>query len=208
MYWKETACVPSTLSLDVRVREMLRPGDRILDLGCGPGRVLAGLRADSLGCRHVGADINGPALSLARGQGLDVVRADLTALPFAGGAFDAGILHAVLTTIPGREGRLAVLAEARRVIGRVLCLADFLQNWELPYYRARYEAGLAETGETGSFLVREAGRVLYEAHHFTMDELAGLLGEAGFSVAHAATPMVRTRSGNLVRGVSLAAVAL
>ena len=94
------------------------------------------------------------------------------------------------------------------MVGRVLCIADFLQNWDLPYYRARYEAGLAETGEQGTFLVREGGRVLYAAHHFTLEELAGLLDEAGFVLAHVATPRVRTRSGQDVRGVVLAAMVL
>ncbi|OLN31063.1 hypothetical protein DVDV_0185 [Desulfovibrio sp. DV] len=50
--------------------------------------------------------------------------------------------------------------------------------------------------------------MLYEAHHFTPDELVGLLGRAGFAVAEAVYPTVRTRSGNLVRGVFLAALTL
>jgi SAM-dependent methyltransferase len=205
MYWTTAPRVPSTLELDPAVQAYLQPADRIIDLGCGPGRTLAGLRQGGLGRLHVGADINGPALAAAAGAGFPVLRADLAAVPVADAAFEAGILQAVLTTIATPEARLAVLREARRVVTRVLCLGDFLQNWELPYYRARYETGLAETGQPGSFVVREGGEVLYEAHHFTLDELADLLGQAGFALAQAAFPTVRTRSGNLVRGVSLAA---
>jgi SAM-dependent methyltransferase len=205
MYWKTTASVPSTLEIAPAVQALIAPGARILDLGCGPGRSLAELRQAGCGRFFVGADCNLPSLRLAADKNLPVVRADLAALPLAGGSFDVGILQAVLTTVERPKARLAVLAEARRVVTGLLCLGEFLRNPDLPYYRARYEAGLAETGEAGSFLVREGGVVLYQAHHFTMQELDGLLARAGFGLVCAAYPMVRTRSGNCVKGVSLAA---
>jgi ubiquinone/menaquinone biosynthesis C-methylase UbiE len=208
MYWDKTSSVPSTLSLNANIRAYLRPEDRVIDLGCGSGRMLAELAEDGVTGIKIGVDRNLPGLRQALERGFPAARADLAALPFVAASFDAGILHAVLTTVLPRAARLAVLAEAGRVGCRVLCIADFLQNWDLPYYRARYEAGEAETGERGSFLVREGGEVLYAAHHFTLDELSGLLDEAGFRVAFVDTPLVRTRSGNVVRGVSLAAVPL
>uniref|UniRef100_I2Q0J8 Methylase involved in ubiquinone/menaquinone biosynthesis n=1 Tax=Desulfovibrio sp. U5L TaxID=596152 RepID=I2Q0J8_9BACT len=205
-YWDKTSSVPSTLGLDAKVKAYLRPGDRILDCGCGAGRLLGELARE--GRPAVGVDRNGPSLAVARREGLAVVRADLARLPFRPGAFDAAILHAVLTTVPTPAARLAVLAEAARIGCRLLCLADFLRNDDLPYYRSRYEQGLAETGEPGSFVVREGGTALYVAHHFTLDELTGLLDLAGFRPLHVATPPVRTRSGNIVTGVVLAAAAL
>jgi len=206
MYWDKASSVPSTLKLEENVLRYLRADDRIVDLGCGGGRTLAALQAAGIGRRLVGVDRNPPSLRQAGQRGLPVLRADLVDLPFADGAFDVGILHAVLTTLVPREICRAVLVEARRVVTRVLCVADFLQNWDLPYYQARYESGRIETGEPGSFLVREGDTVLYAAHHFTMMELSGLLAAAGFRVAYAAAPRVRTRSGKDVRGVVLAAV--
>lgn len=208
MYWETAAAVPSSLELAPEVRSLIGPRDRIADLGCGPGRTLVGLRRDGLGASHVGADCNPPSLALAAGLGLAVVRADLVALPFVDGAFDVAVLQAVMTTLPTPAARLAVLAEARRVVRGLLCLGDFLRNPDLPYYRARYEAGLTETGEEGSFVVREGGTVLYQAHHFTVEELEALLSQAGFGVVQAVFPRVKTRSGNIVAGVSLAAKAL
>ena len=205
MYWRETASVPSTLPLLPEVLACLGPDDTILDLGCGAGRVLAELAGHGLGRRHLGVDINPPSLVLARDKGLAVVQADLAALPLADACCDAGFFQAVLTCLVPEARRLAVLREARRVIRRVLCLADFLQNWDLPLYKARYEAGVVETGEAGSFVVREQGRVLYAAHHFTVEELTGLLAATGFAVTFLATPRVRTRSGNVVRGLVLTA---
>lgn len=210
MYWNETAKVPSTLELVPEVAAFLKPGDRVIDLGCGPGRILGELAGEDRFGLLVGADRNMPSLRLAGGRGLPVLRAELAALPFADAAFDAGILHAVLTTLVPRRQRLAVLTEARRVVNRVLCVADFLLNPDIALYKARYDAGEAETGEAGSFLVRESGSdtVLYAAHHHSMQELSGLLSEAGFRVAYAAAPLVRTRSGNVIRGVVLAALTI
>jgi SAM-dependent methyltransferase len=174
-----------------------------VDIGCGAGRLLAELAGQ--GWTVAGADRNTASLREARSKGLRVVRAEAAALPFADGAFDAGLLHAVLTTLPTPEARLAVLREARRAGCRILCLADFLQNWDLPYYKARYEAGEAETGERGSFVVREGEWVLYVAHHFSLPELTALLDAAGYALAFADTPIVTTRSGKRVRGVVAAA---
>ncbi|WP_366521671.1 class I SAM-dependent methyltransferase [Solidesulfovibrio sp.] len=204
MYWDQSSSVPSTLRLDARVAAHLRHKDRVLDLGCGAGGLLAELAGQ--GRRVWGVDRNPPSLIRAREKGLAVARADLAALPFADDAFDAGVLHAVLTTLDAPELRRQVLCEARRVGCRVLCIADFLQNWDQLYYKARYEAGFDETGELGSFVVREGDQVLYTAHHFTLDELTGLLADSGYAVAFADTPTVVTRSGKRVTGVILAAV--
>ncbi|WP_428569853.1 MAG: class I SAM-dependent methyltransferase [Solidesulfovibrio sp. DCME] len=205
MYWDESSSVLSSLLLDTRIAAYLRPGDRVLDIGCGAGRIMGELAGQ--GFRVVGADRNAASLARAGGRGLAVVRADAAALPFGTGCFDAAVLHAVLTVLPTPQSRHAVLTEARRLGCRLLCIADFLQNWDLPLYKARYEAGQAETGERGSFVVRQAGEVLYLAHHFTLGELTGLLAGAGYAVALADTPLVTTRSGNRVRGLAVAALA-
>ncbi len=65
----------------------LRPGMRLLDVGCGPGRHARALAA--LGVEVVGVDISLPFLRAA-GEGR-WVRADARRLPVAGGAFDAAI---------------------------------------------------------------------------------------------------------------------
>jgi len=58
-----------------------------LDIGCGTGNVL------KFGTKHfkhaVGVDISPKLLQQARAKGLDVVRGDITVLPFRQGVFDA-----------------------------------------------------------------------------------------------------------------------
>ncbi|HMC39959.1 MAG TPA: methyltransferase domain-containing protein [Acidimicrobiales bacterium] len=65
----------------------LHPGDRVLDVGCGPGRHSHALR--QAGIDVVGLDISQSFLRLA-GPG-EWVRADARALPFVQESFDAAI---------------------------------------------------------------------------------------------------------------------
>ncbi|HLQ58632.1 MAG TPA: methyltransferase domain-containing protein [Gemmatimonadales bacterium] len=63
-----------------------RPGDRILDLACGPGRHAAEL--ERLGGHVVGFDLSRAMLRRARDRmGARLVRGDMRALPFRDGSF-------------------------------------------------------------------------------------------------------------------------
>ena len=85
-----------------RVIARLRPepGERVLDLGCGTGRLTHEIRA-ALGEGHVvGLDRSGAMIAVAReaqdGRGISYVQADGRALPFAAvfdAVFSAATLH-------------------------------------------------------------------------------------------------------------------
>lgn len=70
-----------------------RPGEPILDLGCGDGRLTEKIAA--AGARVVGTDAAPDLLKAARGRALDVVLADAQSLPFIE-AFDAVFSNAAL----------------------------------------------------------------------------------------------------------------
>ena len=92
-----------------------RPGELVLDAGCGTGRNLAAIART--GASVVGIDFSPRMLDLARDShpGVPLALADLRArLPFVDGAFDA-----VLCTLVGEHlsGLGAALSELRRVLG-------------------------------------------------------------------------------------------
>ena len=104
----------------------LRPGDRVLEVGCGRGAFVRSLAA-VVGPEGLAVGLDARAAALARaagGGGVAYVRGDPGALPFVDGAFDAvcclappaplGEIAGVLA--PG--GRIAVLALRREdVVG-------------------------------------------------------------------------------------------
>lgn len=90
-----------------------QPGERIADLGCGTGTYA--LRLAAHGCRVVGVDESEAMLASARAKPapaghVHLMRGDVTALPFADGAFDAALLQVTLEFVgdPARALREAV----------------------------------------------------------------------------------------------------
>jgi 8-oxo-dGTP diphosphatase len=96
-------------------------GDRVLDVGCGPGESAFGMAERVPGLRVVGLDFSPAMIRIARarrrvdpvGPMIDLTRGDAMALPFADGSFDAVTGHSFLYLVPDPE---RVLSEAKRVL--------------------------------------------------------------------------------------------
>ena len=92
----------------------VRAGQRVLDVGCGPG-ALTGELVSRVGSDSVVAvDPSEPFVAAARDHhpGVDVRQGSADALPFADGAFDATLAQLVVHFMPDP---VAGLAEIRRV---------------------------------------------------------------------------------------------
>lgn len=97
-----------------------RPGESILDAGCGTGYFARRFRAD--GYSVVGVDVDPAVVAFARRSvepSMACVTADLAALPFADGGFDCVIAVTALCFVD--DERLAV-EELRRVARRRLAI--------------------------------------------------------------------------------------
>lgn len=98
----------------------LRPGFNVLDCGCGPGTITAGLALAVAPGRVVGIDLGESQIALAMAhaaeQGLGNTEfkvGNIYELPFDEGAFDAVFAHAVFEHL---SDPLKALREVRRVL--------------------------------------------------------------------------------------------
>lgn len=94
-----------------------RPGERILDLGCGDGSLTA--LVVERGATVVGVDASPAMVDAARARGLDARVADGQALPFDA-EFDAVVSNAALHWMPDQDAVVAGVARALRPGGHVV----------------------------------------------------------------------------------------
>lgn len=172
------------------------PADRplaLLDVGCGTGRL--DRRLYELGFSVLGIDISPAAIRVARdlaaataaGRWLRFEEADVAADQgprIDGGPFDVVVCQLVISIIGDARSRRNLLRHAHanlRPDGWLYLSASGVSDAINPGYARLYAEDVHLTGERHSYLSRdERGEVLYMTHHFTSEELASLLDEAGF----------------------------
>lgn len=164
----------------------LRPGMRLLDLGCGPGTITADLAALVAPGETVGFDRE-PA---APDGSVTLVRGDVHDLPFPDGSFDAVFASALLQHV---SDPLAVLREARRVArtGAVIGVADADWDGQLMY----------PTNEVLERSLRAALTYREGTSPHVGRRLAALLGEAGFGDCVASARAVAYGTPDETRGL-------
>jgi arsenite methyltransferase len=113
--------------------------ERGVDIGCGRGAVLTMLARLVPAGRAVGVDLwrsvdqsgNGPLSALSNAAAevvpIELVTADMRALPMATGSVDLVVSSLAIHNIPDEPGRMMAVAEAARVLspGGRLVIADF-----------------------------------------------------------------------------------
>ena len=147
------------LPLTVGVRE----GQRVLDVGCGPGALTASL-VELIGADHVSAVDPSPAYVAACGQrspGVDVRAGVAEGLPFADGTFDATLSQLVVNLMEDPPEGVREMARVTRPGGTVAALVWapdgmplLVRSWEAAAGGA--PEAVAAIGETGKVGLSEA----------------------------------------------------
>ncbi|MSP12596.1 MAG: methyltransferase domain-containing protein [Chloroflexi bacterium] len=162
---------------------LLRPGQWVLDAGCGNGVFLSELaRAIGPTGKVVGVDQSAPLLNLAQKKIADLPyshlvelkEADLYHLPFPAATFD---LVWIASTLHGQDQPLAVLQELKRVArpgGQVVALdTDYTRRIFLPL-----EPALEQRVQTALLRAIEVENPAHDI--FLGRRLLGLFQETGF----------------------------
>lgn len=167
----------------------------LLDVGCGSGRLSR--RMHERGFSVLGVDVNAAAIRAARslaspadaaGHWLRFEEFDFAAPRpprLDAGPFDVAVCQLVISIIGAIDNRVNLLRHVRanlRPGGWLAVSASGVSDAINPGYARLYAEDEPLTGERHSYFSRnERGDILYATHHFTVDELEGLLVAAGFS---------------------------
>ena len=171
--------------------QVVGPGDRILEIGCGPGRVLKHYAAR--GHDVVGVERSEIAVKRLVEEGYDATVGDVLDLPYPTGRFDVALAFGVYHNLPDRHA--AALAETARILrpGGRFCVSVRPDNIEMRanevYWRWR----------------NRAPRDQFHKILFGESEFAGMLADAGLVVEQTwratnvsllwRVPWLRTRDG-------------
>jgi ubiquinone/menaquinone biosynthesis C-methylase UbiE len=150
----------------------IRPGQRVLDVGCGPGPLTSAL-ANLLGAENIAAvDPSEPFVDACRARvpGADVRVGVAEQLPFGTGEFDATMAQLVVPLMDDRDAGVREMARVTRPGGVV---AACVWDWHtMPVLRSFWDAALEVAPEKAGAL-DDGRRVGYESP----DELADLWGD-------------------------------
>jgi demethylmenaquinone methyltransferase/2-methoxy-6-polyprenyl-1,4-benzoquinol methylase len=163
------------------VREVVWPGDRVLDACCGTGDFA--IEAERRGARVVGLDFSEPMLERARRKSgtIEWVQGDALALPFGDGEFDAATVGFGVRNLEDLERGLGELLRILRPGGHVAVLEITRPRGLLrPFFRVWLDV-----------LVPLAGKILPGGRAYTYlpasvrrfpapEDLSALLEGAGF----------------------------
>lgn len=157
----------------------LRPGERVLDVGCGTG-IVARLAAASAGSsgRVVGVDISPDMLAVAKAASgelpVEWKEADAHDLPFPDASFDVVLSQQVVQFLPDRQRALTEMRRVLRPGGRALVSA-WSSIQEAPGFAALGQALETHVGPESAAAVRDQGFGLSDP-----EALGAALQKAGF----------------------------
>jgi SAM-dependent methyltransferase len=198
-YWDGVAgSARFTHPLDVTLlSRYVEPGDPVLDLGCGYGRVLGELERAGFS-RLTGAD-SSPGM-LARARALvpraSLVLAEQYPMPLPDRSFQCVVLFAVLSCQPTDAAQRSIVAEAWRLLrpGGIVYVSDFPLQPD-GARRERYERFRDKYGVFGAFET-EDGAVMRHLDPAWFDRLMTRFDEQARQ-----TIAVRTMNGNEAIGL-------
>jgi methionine biosynthesis protein MetW len=165
--------VPVRPDLEI-VADLVPPGSRVLDLGCGPGDLLEHLAAR--GCRGTGVEFDGEAFLASVRRGVAVLSLDIdTDLDaFAADSYDVVVLSQTLQTT--RRPRTVLTQMARIAPRSVVSVPNFA------YWRHRSELVLAGRMPVSAELPYPWHQTP-NIHLSTLPDTESLVTEVGLQVA-------------------------
>lgn len=169
-------------------KDYIKDGDKVLDVGCGNGRILELLKDKKID--YIGIDISEKLVELAKKKypQNNFLVADTLNLPFPDNNFDKVFSVAVLHAIPSEEFREKALLELKRVLkpGSILLLTVWDIWCKGIFFLVLKQFFLKLIGKSnldfGDAFVSWGKKTNRYYHFFTNRELYKLITKVGFKI--------------------------
>lgn len=168
-------------------RAAVDEGERVLDVGCGTGVLLAELTEQTPGAQLAGVDLVGEMLAVAQERlpdEVELMTAPAEALPFEDSAFDVVISSSVLHYIRQPQRALDEVARVLTPGGRLVLTdwcRDFLTMKALDWYLRGTDPGHCRTLRSRYLyrLARTSGLEVERLDRYRLDWFWGLMTLTG-----------------------------
>ena len=170
------------------LEDYIKEGDKILDLGCGNGRLYELLKNKPID--YYGIDNSEKLIEIAKSRypNINFQVADALNLPFPENFFDKVVSVAVFHHIPSKELRLQFLKETKRVLKNkgILILVNWSLNTRKRLSLVLKYAILKILGKSkldfGDAFIPWQNTTLRYVHRFTKNEIKTLVKTSGLKV--------------------------
>lgn len=170
-YWqeKDEGVDPERLNY---ILSKVKPGDRVLDLGCGPGKVTKEI--ETRGAKAIGLDFSDVILERARQHNVKLVKADMDegGLPFGDGRFDLVVLTQTIEHLFYYQRVIKEINRVLKVDGRLILSIPNIAHWRFRLWLLWGRFPYLEDTQTHFQHIR----------FFTLKDIKKLCRENGFSI--------------------------
>lgn len=183
------------------VKDFIKEGDDILDLGCGNARFFKFIKDKNI--KYTGVDASKKLLGIAKEKYNDrakFVHANAVNIPLKNNSFDVVVSFSVLHHIPSRKLQQKFLQEAQRVLkNEGLLILTTWNLWQRKYLPllAKYTFlklfGLSELDFKDIFMSFNKEENIRYLHAFTKRELENLAKQENFKIKQSS--LVKRKNG-------------
>ncbi|MFQ5730422.1 MAG: methionine biosynthesis protein MetW [Planctomycetaceae bacterium] len=176
---------PTVVLTDELIMREIAVGSRVIDLGCGDGRLLSAMR-EKHGCSVLGVELDRNAILAALARGVPVIQGDLdrglSEIP--DDSFDFAVLSQTLQQVRLPKD---VLNEMLRIARKALVVVPNFGHWRVRLQIVRY--GRAPVTEALPYDWYDSPNL----HFMTMHDFRELVADLGFRIVRE-LPIIKGRA--------------